>query len=113
MNLDSFKEAVANHNFDFVEAALPFRWIGQGWGYKVTQEEFDRAKVNEVVYISETGMESLMLCCGTGEDLSDVEWTKKQFVDLCGGDETAAELLFHAVDWQNPDALLEEEQDEE
>ena len=113
MNLDSFKELVANHNSDFVDDSIPFHWLGQGWGYKVTPESFDLANGDEVVYISETGMESLMSWCGTGEGLSDCAWTKKQFVDLCGGDETAAGLLFRAVDWQNPDALLEEEQNEE
>lgn len=113
MNLDSFKALVANHNFDYVEAYIPFRWLGQGWGYKMTPESFDLAKGDEVVYISEMGMEHLMSFCGTGEDLSDVAWTKKDFVDLCKGDEAAAGLLFRAVDWQNPDALLEEEKEEE
>ena len=93
MNLDSFKALVANHNFDYVEAYIPFRWLGQGWGYKITPESFDLAKGDEVVYISEMGMEHLMSFCGTGEDLSDVAWTKKDFVDLCKGDEAAARVV--------------------
>lgn len=106
MNLDSFKELVANHNSDFVDASIPFRWIGRGWGYKIPQEEFDRAEDDEVVYISEAQMEYMYMICGTGEDVSGVAWTKKDFMDLCEGDETAAGLLFHAVDYQSPHEFL-------
>lgn len=113
MNLEQFNKLASQHNFEYVEAYIPFRWIGQGWGYKVTPESFDAAGEDEVVYISELQMEHLLLDCGTGEDVSGECWTKRDFIEMCKGDEAAAGLLFRAVDWQNPDALLEEEQNEE
>ena len=112
MNREQFNKLASQHNFEYVEAYIPFRWIGQGYGFKVTGEVFDAAGEDEVVYISELQMESLMLACGTGEDVSCKCWTKGDFIEMCKGDEAAAGVLFRTLDWQNPDALLSEEEEE-
>lgn len=41
-------------------------------------------------------------------ELSDSKYTWKEFREICGGNEELAKELFHTVDWQHPESLLED-----
>lgn len=66
-------------------------WYGQGVIYK-NWKAYENNPL-EVCYIPE---------------LSNTKYTRKDFVDLCKGNEELARDLFLSVDWQSPGSLLEE-----
>ena len=41
-------------------------------------------------------------------ELDDDTYTRQDFLNLCNGNESMAEYIFYAVDWQSPETLIEE-----
>lgn len=41
-------------------------------------------------------------------ELSDSKYTRNDFLDLCGGNESMAKELFDGCDWQHPESLMED-----
>ena len=61
----------------------------QGWIYK-----------NPGNFIKKSGV------CYVPE-LSDSEYTYRDFLELCGGNEELAEYVFEMVDWQHPESFID------
>ena len=40
-------------------------------------------------------------------ELSDSEYTYRDFLELCGGNEQLAEYVFEMVDWQHPESFID------
>lgn len=59
-------------------------------------KSWGNAAPGDVIYVPENA-ESLEDAC-----------TKQKFIDLCNGDERAAEALFSACEWQFPETILDE-----
>ena len=72
-------------------AIIQREWLRQGFVFK--DESAFTNDPDRVCYIPE---------------LSDNVYTRRDFVNLCGGQEDFAQTLFHAVDWQHPETLLED-----
>lgn len=66
-------------------------YYGEGMIYK--DEEAYKEYPERVCYIAE---------------LSDGKYTRKDFLDLCGGNEKMADELFNNCDWQHPESLIED-----
>ena len=82
-----------------LEDIIPSEWIGQGYGFKAY--DWEKADLDEIVYIPE--------CAYTCEKADiEVVYSKKDFIDLCEGDEELAITLHNAVDWQCPETLYDE-----
>jgi predicted Zn-ribbon and HTH transcriptional regulator len=41
-------------------------------------------------------------------ELSDTTYSYKQFLDLAGGNEEVAEMIFNKVTWEHPESFLEQ-----
>ena len=97
---------------------MPCEWIGQGYGYKVTDTAWNDLNDDEIIYIPEYGYERK-------EGKHFVEradaYTKRDFIQLIrnyddkfldigrqGQVDRMARELFEAVDWQYPESLLQE-----
>ena len=97
---------------------MPQNWIGQGYGYKLTEKEWNDLDDDEIIYIPEYGYER-------EEGKRFVEradaYTKRDFIQLIrncddkfldigrqGQVDRMAKELFEAVDWQYPESLLQE-----
>ena len=111
MTIAQFKE----HN---KLGTMPCEWIGQGYGYKLTEKEWNDLDNDEIIYIPEYGYER-------EEGKRFVEradaYTKRDFIQLIrncddkfldigrqGQVDRMAKELFEAVDWQYPESLLQE-----
>ena len=77
---------------DETEAIIEREFHGQGYIFK-DEEAYD-ADLNTVCYVPE---------------LTDTAYTHQSFLDLMDGQESLARDLFDRVDWQHPEALLEED----
>lgn len=42
-------------------------------------------------------------------ELDDAVYTRENFLNMCGGQEDIAEMIFDAVDWQSPETYLDEQ----
>ena len=73
------------------EAVIERGRTEQGYVFK-DEKAFLKCK-NKVCYVPE---------------LHDMGYTRKNFLDLCGGRADLAEELFFTVDWQSPESLLED-----
>lgn len=82
-----------------IEDVIPSEWIGQGSGFKTY--DWENVDLDEIVYIPE--------CAYTSES-TDMElvYSKKDFIDICNGDEQLAITIHDAVDWQCPETLYDE-----
>ncbi len=82
--------------------SMPKSWIGQGYGYKQTDYEWDNGDYFSIIYIPEYGY----------DDDGFVErgnaYSKQDFIDVCCGNENIAHELFNQVDWQFPTTLYDE-----
>ena len=78
-------------------------WIGQGMGYKkdvvITDKDLDE---NEVIYIPEYGYDDKC------KPLTDCIYSKKDLLEICKGDEDLTEFMWETLDWQSPETLYEE-----
>ena len=54
-------------------------WIGQGYGYKV--DNWDKAELDDIVYIPEYGYDT----DEEGREYIEHAYTKQDFLDLCEG----------------------------
>lgn len=75
-------------------------YIGQGYGYK-KDIDWEQVSPEEVIYIPEYGYRNGTIC-------EDSIYTKKDFIDITGGDNKLAQELFEDVDWQHPETLYDE-----
>lgn len=73
------------------EAVIDREYYQQGWIFK--DEEAFLHHPDKVCYVPE---------------LSDEGYTRQNFLDMVGGQEEVATLLFDMVDWQSPETLLNE-----
>ena len=76
---------------DVAEAIIEREFCGQGYIFK--DEEAYESGMDAVCYIPE---------------LSDTFYTHRDFLDMMDGQEELAWDLFSSVDWQHPEALVEE-----
>lgn len=98
---------------------MPCDWIGQGYGYKVTDTAWDDLNDEDIIYIPEYGYDKE----GDGTILVSREnaYSKNDFIRLiheldekyldigrCTQVKRMATELFEAVDWQFPESLLNE-----
>jgi hypothetical protein len=72
-------------------AVINREYYRQGWIFK--SEEAFYEHLDKVCYVPE---------------LSETEYTRQDFLDLCNGREDFAKELFDVVDWQHPEVLLDE-----
>lgn len=79
---------------------LPFEWIGQGYGYK--NKDAYEEDPDAICYIPEYSFD---------EDTLELHiescYTRNDFIKIAG-DVDKAGWLFNAVDWQHPEALIDE-----
>ena len=97
---------------------MPQNWIGQGYGYKLTEKEWNDLDDDEIIYIPEyaydTGEETLFVDrenAYTKRDLIQlIRNCDDKFLDIGrqGQVNRMAKELFEAVDWQYPESLLQE-----
>jgi len=81
---------------------MPYQWIGQGYGYKT---EWNPKHPDDIIYIPEYGYEGNKVERENAYSYTD-------FVKLCDGNIHLAENLFNSLDWQFPESLLDEWDDE-
>ncbi len=67
-------------------------WLGQGWGFK--DEDAFEYRPKAPCYVPE---------------LSDKVYTREDFINLCDNQSEIAKIIFHLIDWQSPETLLDEE----
>jgi DNA-directed RNA polymerase subunit RPC12/RpoP len=67
---------------------------GTEQGYVFKDERAFMLHKNKVCYIPE---------------LSDAEYTRQNFLDMCNGQAEFAAIVFEAVDWQHPETYVEEQ----
>ena len=95
--------------------SMPVEWIGQGYGYKETEKEWNDIDDDEIIYIPEYGYND-----DHTVSRNDA-YTKSDFIKLTSDfmnttDKTVqsedieqlAMELFDAVDWQYPESLIDE-----
>lgn len=68
-------------------------YYGQGYIVKDEEAYCDKEHPDRVCYVPE---------------LSDTVYTRKSFLEMCRGQEEFADELFHSVDWQHPESLMDE-----
>jgi len=74
--------------------------IGQGYGYKIDFDVWDREDDNVVVYIPEFGYD---------EDGMPISiYSFNDFLNICNGNRALAYQLLEDVDWQHPETLYDE-----
>ena len=99
---------------------MPCEWIGQGYGYKVTDTAWDDLNDDDIIYIPEYGYDKKD--DGTVFVSRNDAYSKNDFIQLimelddryrdigrCVQVKRMAAELFEAVDWQYPESLLNEE----
>lgn len=112
MTIAEFK----NHN---KTNTMPYEWIGQGYGYKVTDTTWDDLNDDDIIYIPEYAYEKE----DDGTILVNREnaYSKSDFIQLIRElDDRYLDIgrqvevkrmameLFEALDWQYPESLLNE-----
>lgn len=98
---------------------MPYEWIGQGYGYKVTDVTWDDLNDDDIIYIPEYAYEKED--DGTTLVSRENTYSKSDFIRLireldekyldigrCVQVKRMAVELFEAVDWQFPESLLYE-----
>lgn len=75
--------------------------IGQGYGYKLFNKDWNDIQLDEVIYIPEYGYRE-------GTDIPESYYTKQDFLNIVGGNDRRAQNLFSDVDWQSPETLAYE-----
>lgn len=91
---------------------IPRDFIGQGYGYKNYDFNWESGNPDEIIYVPE-------YCFGGFNNDGNIEldscYTKREFEDMCeefnrnNKDKyITAEDLFDMVDWQHPNSLLDE-----
>ena len=85
--------------------AIPYEWIGQGYGYKDFNFDWEKGNPTDIIYIPENGYDGKL-----GEEYVErgCAYSKQDFLDICNGIDDAAHDLFCAVDWQFPTTLFNE-----
>lgn len=85
--------------------SIPRDWIGQGYGYKDNEFDWDNGNPTDIIYIPEYGYDR------DGEQCYVVRenaYSKEDFIDLCDGNEKKAAYIFEVVDWQFPESFYNE-----
>ena len=98
MTIEQFHKHNDNHD-------MPYNWIGQGYGYKDNEFDWDNGNPTDIIYIPEYGYD------WDGEQCYVVRenaYSKEDFIDLCDGDKGRALFIFEAVDWQYPETFYDE-----
>lgn len=98
---------------------MPCEWIGQGYGYKVTDTTWDDLNDDDIIYIPEYAYEKED--DGTTLVSKEDTYSKNDFIRLireldekyldvgrCAQVKRMTAELFEAVDWQYPESLLNE-----
>lgn len=98
---------------------MPYEWIGQGYGYKVTDTAWNDLNDEDIIYIPEYAYEKED--DGTILVSRENAYSKRDFIRLiheldekyldigrCVQVNRMAAKLFEAVDWQYPESLLNE-----
>lgn len=92
-----------NHYNEIKE--MPQEWIGQGYGYKKYDFDWENGNPTDIIYIPEYAYYE-------GDDLIEVPrdcaYSKQDFIGICNGDESNALYLFECVDWQFPETMYNE-----
>ena len=78
---------------------VPVGWIGQGWGYKDNEFDWNNGNPTDIIYIPEHAYD---------DDPVIDAYSKQDFIDLCDGKEKRALYVFEAVDWQYPETFYDE-----
>lgn len=99
---------------------MPYEWIGQGYGYKVTDTAWDDLNDDDIIYIPEYGYDKKD--DGTILVSRNDAYSKSDFIQLimelndryrdigrCVQVKRMAAELFEALDWQYPESLLNED----
>lgn len=73
--------------------------LGQGFGYKSTKS-WEQLGMDEVCYVPEYGYEEFK----NVPSFEDI-YSKRDFIDICNGNEGLAQNLYEDVDWQSPETL--------
>lgn len=98
---------------------MPCEWIGQGYGYKVTDTTWNDLNDDDIIYIPEYAYDKED--DGTILVSREDAYSKRDFLQLIrncddkfldigrqGQVNRMAEELFDVVDWQYPESLLQE-----
>lgn len=88
-----------------LKAAFPKEWIGQGWGYKADISDFANTPFDTVLYIPEYGYDENDI------PIRENIYSKLDFTHIAE-DAQLAEELFTEVDWQFPETLMGEWEEE-
>lgn len=96
MTIEEYNKHIENND-------MPRAWIGQGWGYKDYNFDWDKGNPTDIIYIPEYGYPE-------PEHGFDEYYghSKNDFIQICGGNEEEAYALFDSVDWQFPETLYDE-----
>lgn len=99
---------------------MPCEWIGQGYGYKVTDTIWDDLNDDDIIYIPEYAYDKKD--DGTVLVSRENAYSKRDFIQLimelndryrdigrCVQVKRMAAELFEALDWQYPESLLNED----
>lgn len=83
------------------------RDIGQGYGYKIDSQDVYKPDFDEniVIYIPEFSYDVM-------DNMPEDAYTLKDFIEICNGDREQALDLFESVDWQYPETLYSEWENE-
>ena len=91
---------------------IPRDFIGQGYGYKNFDFDWDNGNPDEIIYVPEYCFEGIN---NDGNINLDSCYTKKEFEYMCDvfnrdnkDKHITAEDLFDMVDWQHPSSLLDD-----
>ena len=88
--------------------SMPQDWIGQGYGYKADDFDWDNGNPDDIIYIPEYGYEE-------DDDENTIPvvkrenaYSKNDFLRLANGDDDGAQTLFLFCDWQYPESTIDE-----
>lgn len=88
-----------------LKAAFPKEWMGQGWGCKADISDFANTPFDTVLYIPEYGYDENDI------PIRENIYSKLDFAHIAE-DAQLAEELFTEVDWQFPETLMGEWEEE-
>ncbi len=94
---------------------MPYEWIGQGYGYKYTEKDWEDIDNDEIIYIPEYGYEDevdgFVVNRENAYNKRDLREVVKNKYPKVKGEllDRLACLLFDAIDWQFPETAIEEE----
>ena len=84
---------------------MPQDWIGQGYGYKDNDFDWNNGDATLIIYIPEYAYNEDNVV--KREDA----YSKQDFIEICDGDEEKALYIFDTVDWQFPENLIDDWED--